>query len=68
MSSFVKKVLVEQAELDRMQQRQIKEYSQELYSLARLQTYMAEIIARKDLNTEQKLNLQSSYQNRFDKL
>ena len=61
-------MLVEQAELDRMQQRQLKEYSPELHSLARLQTYMAETIARKDLSTEQKLNLLSSYQNHFDKL
>ena len=29
---------------------------------------MAETIARRDLSTEQKLNLLSSYQNRFDKL
>ena len=51
-----------------MQQRQLTEYSQELHSLVRLQTYMAETIARKDLSTEQKLQLFSSYQSRFDKL
>ena len=68
MSSFVKKVLVEQAELDRMQQRQLKEYSPELHSLAWLQTHMAETLARKDLSTEQKLQLLSSYQSHFDKL
>ena len=39
MSSFVKKVLLEQAELNRMQQRQLKEYSAKLHSLARLQTH-----------------------------
>ena len=66
MSSFVKKVLVEQAELDRIQQRQLKEYSPELHSLARLQTHMAETLARKDLSTEQKLQLLCSYQSRFD--
>ena len=68
MSSFIKKVLVEQAELDRMQQRQLKEYSPELHSLARLQTYMAKTLGRNDLTTEQKLQLLSSYQSRFDKL
>ena len=37
---------VEQAELDRMQQRQLKEYSLELHFLARLQTHIAETLAR----------------------
>ena len=68
MSSFVKKVLVEQTELGRMLQRQLKEYSPELHSLARLQTHMAETLARKDLSNEQKLQLFSSYQSRFDTL
>ena len=68
MSSFVKKVLVDQAELDRMQQRQIKDYSPELHSLARLQTLIAETLARKDIPDEKKLELLYSYQSRFDKL
>ena len=59
---------MEQAELDRMQQRQLKEYSPELQSLARLQTHMAETLARNDWSSEQKLQLLSSYQSRFDKL
>ena len=59
---------MEQAELKRMQQRQLKEYSPELHSLARLQTYMAETLARNDLSTEQKLHILNSYQSRFDKL
>ena len=67
MSSFVK-VLVEQAELERMQQWQLKEYSPELHSLGRLQNYMAETLARNDLSTKQKLHLLNSYQSRFDKL
>jgi len=68
MSSFVKKVLVEQAELDRMQQRQLKDYSPELHSLANLQTMMAHTLARKDLASGQKLALLNTYQGRFDKL
>ena len=46
-------MLVEQAELDRMQQRQLKEYSPDLHTLAQLQNYMAETLARNDLTTEQ---------------
>ena len=68
MSSFIKKVLVEQGELDRMQQRQLKDYSPELSALARLRTQMAETFSRKDLSDEQKLQLIYSYQSRFDKL
>ena len=62
MSCFVKKVLVEQAELDRMQQRELKEYSPELHSLDRLQTHMAKTLALKNLSNEQKLQLLRSYQ------
>ena len=68
MSSFIKKVLVEQGELDRMHQRQIKEYSPELHALARLHTQIAETLDRKDLGHEQKLQIIGSFQSRFDKL
>ena len=36
-SSFTKKILIEQAELDRLQQRQLRDYSPELQAMARLQ-------------------------------
>ena len=69
MSSFIKNILVEQRELDRMQQRQLKDYSPELSALARLRTtQMAETLSRKDLSDDQKLQLIYSYQSRFDKL
>ena len=68
MSSFIKKVLVKQGELDGMQQRQLKNYSPELSALARLRTQMAETLLRKDLSNDQKLQLIYSYQSRFDKL
>ena len=58
---------MDQAELDSMQQRQLKEYSPALHFLARLQTHMAKTLVRKDLSTEQKLQLLSSYQSRFNK-
>jgi len=68
MTSFVKKVLVEQAELNRMQQRQLKDYSPELHSLANLHTMIAQTLARKDLSSGEKLSLLNTYQGRFDKL
>ena len=52
MSSFVKKVLVEQADLERMQQRQLNKYWTELHFLARLQTHMAQTLARNDLSND----------------
>lgn len=68
MSSFSKKVLIDAAELDRMQQSQIRTYSPELHSLAQLHNQMIEIIGNKALSSDQKLNLLSNYQGRFDKL
>ena len=42
-SSFSKKVLIEQAELDRLQQRQLREHSLELRAIVRLLNNMREI-------------------------
>lgn len=67
-SSFIKKVLVDKGELDRLHQRQLKEYSPELHSMAQLQTNMAETLARNDLSNEQKLDLLNTYSGRFDTL
>ena len=61
-------MLVKQAELDCIQQRQLKEYPPEMHFFARLQTHMAETIFCKDLSNEHKLQLLSSYHSRFDKL
>jgi len=66
--SFIKKVLIEEGELDRLQQRQLRDYSPELQSMANLQTRMAEILARSDLSAQEKLNLLSGQRNRFDKI
>ena len=60
--------MIDAAELDRMQQSQIRNYSPELHSLAELQNQMIEIIGNKTLSSDQKLNLLSNYQGRFDKL
>ena len=56
MSSFSEKVLIEQAELDRLQQRQHREYSSELEAMIRLLNNMMDITANKNLNAEKRLN------------
>ena len=65
---MVKKVLIERAELDRLQQRQLQEYSPETHSLARLQTQIEKVLSRKDISAERKLDLIISYETRFNKL
>ena len=68
MSSFTKKVLIEQAELDRLQQRQLREYSPELQAMVRLLNNMRDITANKKLNAAKCLNSISGLQIQFDKL
>ena len=68
MSSFAKKVLIEQAELNRRQQRQLQEYSPELHAIVRLLNNMMDITANKKLNAEEQLNSISGLQIQFDKL
>ena len=53
MSSFSKTVLIEQAELDRLQQRQLREYLPELQAMVRLLNNMMDITANKKLNAEE---------------
>ena len=67
-SNFSKKVLIEQGELDRLQQRQLRDYSPELQSMARLQNHIRNIMSRKNLFAEERLNLISGEQIQFDKL
>ena len=67
-SSFFKKVMIEQAELDRLQQRQIREHSPELQEMARLRNNMRDIMANKKLTAKERLNSISDMQIRFDKL
>ena len=56
MSSFSKQVLIEQAELDRLQQWQLREYSPELHTMVRLLNNMMDITANKKHNAEERLN------------
>ena len=44
MSNYVKKVLIEKGELDRFQQRQIRELSPEVHNMADIRTRMAMIL------------------------
>ena len=48
-SSYSKKVLIEQAELDRLQHRQLREHSPELQTMVRLLNNMTDITAYKKL-------------------
>ena len=68
MSNMVKKVLIEKGELDRLQQRQIRDYSPELQSMVRLQSQMVDVLAQKDMSADAKIQLLNTYQSRFDKL
>ena len=60
--------MIEQAELDRLQQRQLREYSRELQSMVRFLYSMMDITAKKKLNAEERLNSISGLQIQFDKL
>jgi len=68
MSNFSKKIMIEAAELDRMQQSQLRNYSPELHSLAEIHNQMVTIIGDKSMSADEKLNLLSNYQGRFNKL
>ena len=67
-SCFSKKVLIEQAELDRLQQRQLREHSPDLQAMVRLLNNMSDIMAHKKLTAEKQLNSISGLQIQFDKL
>ena len=67
-SSFSKKVLIEQGELDLLQQRQLRDYSPELQSMARLQNHIRDRMSRKNLSAEELLTLISGEHIYFDKL
>ena len=68
MSSFSKKLLIEQAELDRLQQRKLREYSPELQTMVRLLNNIMDITVNNKLNAEERLNSISGLQIKFYKL
>ena len=65
-SCLFKKVLIEQAELDRRQQRQLREHLPELQVMVRLLHNMRDITAHKKLIDEERLNSISNLQIQFD--
>ena len=66
--SLSKTVLIVHAELNRLQQRQLRELSPELQATMRLLKTMTNITAYKKLTAEKQLNLRSGLQIQFDKL
>ena len=67
-NSFTKKIHIEQAELGRYQQRQLRDYSLKLQALGRLLNDIRNIMARKKLSAAKRMNMISCLQSRFDKL
>ena len=67
-SNLSKKILIEQGELDRLHQRQLRDYSPELQSMARLQNHIRVIMSHNNLSVEERLNVFSGEQIQFDKL
>ena len=67
-NSFTKKILIEQGELDRLQQRQLRDYSPELQAMGRLLNDIRDIMESKKLSAEERMNMISGLQIRFDKL
>ena len=65
---FTKKMLIEQSELYRIQQRQFRDYSPELQVMCRLLNNIRNIIKRKKLPAEERMNMIAGLQIRFDKL
>ena len=60
--------MIEQAELDRLQQRQLREHSPELQVMVRLLNNIRDITANKKLTEEEQLNSISGLQIQSDKL
>ena len=60
-------MLVDEAELVRLQQRQLREYSPELASLSRLKSDMDSILRRPNLSAQEKLTRLAAVQGRFEK-
>ena len=68
MSRVVKRVLIEQAELDKMQQRQLCEYSPELHSMAAMYRKSLDILSRQNLSDGNKLRQLYAIEPSFNQL
>ena len=67
-SRFSKKVLIEQADLDRRQKRLLREHSPELQAMVHLLNNMRDITANKKLTADERFYSISGFQIKFDKL
>ena len=67
-SKFVKQIMVEEGEYDRLRQRQFKDYSTEIRTMVKLAQQVFEILARNYLDPQHKLDLISVLQQRFNQL
>lgn len=67
-SKFVKQVLVEEGEYDRLRQRQFRDYSPEIRTMVKLQENIFQTMMRDDLDPQQKLELTSGPRQRFNQL
>ena len=68
LSSLFKKVFIKQVELDRLQERQLREHSPELQAMVRILYNMRDVTANKKLTAKERLNFILGLQIQFDKI
>ena len=67
-SKFIKQVLVEEAEYERLRQNHYRNYSPQLRTMDKLEEFIFATMMRKDLDNQQKLDLVSGPRQRFNQL
>ena len=67
-SKFIKQVLVEEAEYDRLRQNHYRNYSPQIRTMDKLQEFIYETMMRTDLDPQQKIDLCSGPRQRFNQL
>ena len=67
-SKFIKQVLVEEAEYDRLRQNHYRNYSPQMRTMDKLEEFIIATMLRKDLDHQQKLDLVSGPRQRFNQL
>lgn len=68
MSNFIKKILVDKGEYDRLQQQQLREFQPQLQNMAELRNKIVKIHGNRGMSDDAKVSLLSVFQTRFDKL
>jgi len=67
-SKFIKQVLVEEAEYDRLRQNHYRNYSPQIRTMDKLQEFIYSTMMRTDLDPQQKIDLCSGPRQRFNQL